>query len=166
MKCFCIFCDFGLTSPSWELLLVLLIYLFLFLSEPIILPSLLILDGSLTLSQLWSVFCHCLITFTFSSTMILVLPLSSVLFGVSVVSSWMIAGNKTDIPSDVFGYYLTFLDHFPTLNCYPRIPSTEMLLSKNIKACIDFRKSHGNMVFCATPYARVRNRPHVVSLPK
>ena len=118
-----------------------------------ILNSSVILDGNLTLPQCWPGILHWCITVFFSSTLLLLPPLSSMLS----CFTWTKTGNETGSPYNVLGDFLDLCETIiPTLNCYPRSPLTKTLFLVMIEALIVFRNGHKNMVLHAIPYTRAR----------
>ena len=119
-----------------------------------ILPSFANLDGDLPEPQCCPGIWHLLITIFFSTTMISLMPLSSVLFCVSVI----VTVSETVSPSDALG---GSLDIFGTiisiLNFSHKIPLTKVLLLVIIEALIFAGTAIKKMVLRSSPSPRARD---------
>ena len=87
--------------------------------------------------------------------MLLVLPMTSILFGISGIYLGVVTVNETGITFDVLVYYLYIYGIIISIfNCYPSIPMNKALLSVGTGALIVFMNGHENILFCVTPYLR------------
>ena len=87
--------------------------------------------------------------------MLSVLPLSSLLYFLSCISTH----NKTGDPSGVLGASLALcITIIYILNCVPGSPINKALFLVIIISLIVFRNCHEKMLFRATPYPRSRSR--------
>ena len=118
-----------------------------------IMPYYVIFEGGLYAPHFWTYIWHWWITIFFISTVLSMLPLTSVLFCVSGIT----IGNETGIPSDVLGASLDLCGTIiSSLNCSTRLQLTNVLFSAIIEALIVCRNGHENMLLHDTPYPRLR----------
>ena len=126
---------------------------FYYPSAPTVISYSIILDGGLPAPQFWTVIFCWWITIFFISTVIYMLPLTSVLFCVSRV----VTGNDTGSPSDVLGDYLAlYVTIVSILNCSPRSTLTKAFYLVIIEDLIFCKNCHKNMVLQVTPFPRAK----------
>ena len=97
------------------------------------------------------------ITISFGYTMLSVLPLPSILFGVSIIYSGIVNVNETGIPYDLFCASLSlFGTIISMMNFYSRIPLTNLLLSVSISSLIFLKNVHIKMLLYTSMYSRTK----------
>ena len=123
------------------------------LSVSTALPSSIILDGNLPVPQFWRWIRCWWINVFFSSTLLFLLPISSIFF----CFPWIETGNETGSPSDVLGYSLDLCRTIISiLNFSPRSPLSKAFFLVTIEALFVCRNGHENMVLHATSSPRAR----------
>ena len=112
-----------------------------------------ILDGGWPAPQCWTGIWRWWITVLFSSIVLSILSLFSVLFCVCGIAT----GNETDSPYDVLVSSLApCVTIVSDLNLSPMIPLTKALLLVITEALNVFSNGHEKMLLHATPYPRSR----------
>ena len=110
-----------------------------------------ILDDGLPEPRCWLGIWRWWITIFFSSNVLYIMPLTSVLFCVYGITT----GNESVSPSGVWGASLSLCGTIIfRLNFYPRSPLIKLLFLVIIGTLFFCRNGHENMVLHATPYPR------------
>ena len=127
---------------------------FFSLSLSTVFPSSAILDGDLPVIQCWPGIWRWWINVLFSSTQILLMPLSFMFSVFHCIDT----GTETGSPSDVLGASLDLCGTIiSSINCSPRNPLTKTFFLVVIEALIVWINGHESIVLNATSYLILRD---------